>query len=138
MRAKTVAQLTVAVASLIGHDLPAQADHFNAALLPAVRRAATFIPGEAPTSVNFVLLNPFTVTWSFLLEGGNRDSVAGGYPVFQIRFPRGWITVDAALDRSFVPNSKTWDDSTYRAIHEALRRARLSVITHEQIGRAHV
>ena len=118
-------------ASFLTVEARAQAAHFTSDLLPAVRRAASLVPGEAPVSVNFMLLNPFTVTWSYLLEGGNTDSVAGGYPVFQIRFPRGWIAVDAALDRSFVPNSKTWDDSTYTAIHEVLRAARLVVVTHE-------
>jgi glyoxylase-like metal-dependent hydrolase (beta-lactamase superfamily II) len=134
MRSRPYSKLAIilgTVASLLGQELRAQADHFNADLLPALRRAAMLIPGEAPTSVNFEVLNPFTVTWAYLLEGGNTDTVAGGYPVFQIRFPRGWITVDAALDRSFVPNSKTFDDSTYRSIHEALRGARLAVVTHE-------
>lgn len=119
------------VCCLRGQELRCQADHFNAELLPTVRRAATLVPGDAPTSVHFVLLNPFPVAWSYLLQGGNSDTVTGAYPVFQIRFPRGWITVDAALDRSFVPDSKTFDDETYRAIHEALHGVRLSVVTHE-------
>ena len=112
-------------------ELRGQADHFNSELLPAVRRAASVIPGDAPTAVNFVLLNPFKVTLGYTIERGGTDSVAAGYPVFQIRFPRGWIVVDAALDRTFVPNSRTFVDADYRAIHEALRDARLVVVTHE-------
>ena len=115
----------------LAHELRAQADHFNSELLPAVRRAATVIPGDAPTAVNYVLLNPFKVTLGFTIESGGSDSVAGGYPVFQIRFPRSWIVVDAALDRTFVPNSRTFVDADYRAIHEVLRDARLAVVTHE-------
>lgn len=120
-----------ALAGLFARELAAQADHFNGDLLPAVRRAAALIPGDAPTNVSFVLLNPFKVTLGYIIEGGGTDSVAGGYPVFQIRFPRGWIVVDAALDRTFVPNSRTFVDGDYRAIHEALRDARLAVVTHE-------
>lgn len=45
--------------------------------------------------------------------------------------PEGWITVDAALDQRFVPDSKSFDEETYRSIHEALRGAKLSVVTHE-------
>ena len=111
--------------------LHAQVDHFNGELLPALRRAATLIPGDAPTKVNYVLLNPFEVTLGYMIENGSTDSVAAGYPVFQIRFPRGWIVVDAALDRTFVPNSKTFAEDDYRTIHQALRAARLVVVTHE-------
>jgi len=111
--------------------LSAQADHFNAELLPTIRRAASVVPGAAPTSVRYVVLNPGIAPLSAFVDGGGQNTVPVGFTVFQIRFPEGWITVDAALDRTFVPNSKSFDDDTYRNIHEALRGARLSVITHE-------
>ncbi len=111
--------------------LPAQAGHFNAELLPAVRRAASMVPGAAPTSVHYMVLNPGKAPLSAFVDGGDRNAVPVGFTVFQIRFPQGWLTVDAALDRSFVPDSKSFDDETYRSIHEALRGARLSVVTHE-------
>lgn len=117
--------------SLVGSQLPAQADHFNSELLPTLRRAATLIPGDAPTRVNFVLLNPFTLPLGYAIENGGADTVAGGYPVFQIRFPHGWIVVDAAVDRTYWPDSKTFVEDDYRAIHETLRGARLIVVTHE-------
>lgn len=111
--------------------LPAQADHFNKELLPTLRRAATVIPGDAPERVNFVLLNPFKIPLGYTIENGGADTVAGGYPVFQIRFPHGWIVVDAAIDHTYWPDSKTFVEKDYRAIHEALRAARLIVVTHE-------
>ena len=49
---------------------------FNSELLPAVRRAASVIPGDAPTAVNFVLLNPFKATLGYTIERGGTDSVA--------------------------------------------------------------
>jgi glyoxylase-like metal-dependent hydrolase (beta-lactamase superfamily II) len=39
--------------------------------------------------------------------------------------------VDAALDRSFLPDSRTFSDETYQQIHRALRGASLVVVTHK-------
>ena len=61
MRLLRVATLVGIVGSPLAPKLPAQVDHFNGALLPTLRRAAMLIPGAAPTRVNFVLLNPFTI-----------------------------------------------------------------------------
>ena len=66
-----------------------------------------------------------------MIENGGTYAFEAGYPVFQVRFPRGWIVVDAALDRTFVPDSKTFVEDDYRAIPEALRGAQLVVMTHE-------
>ena len=59
------------------------------------------------------------------------DTVSIDHVVFQVRFPRGWIVVDAAEDRDFEPNNPTWSDSVYGRIQELLRDARLVVVTHE-------
>jgi glyoxylase-like metal-dependent hydrolase (beta-lactamase superfamily II) len=117
--------------SALAPGVSAQADHFNAQLLPAVRRAASMVPGPGPTSVGYVVLNPGTAPLSAFVDGGSRTIIPVGFTVFQIRFPDTWITVDAALDRRFVPDSKSFDDATYTQIHEALRGAKLSVVTHE-------
>lgn len=127
--------LALALVAAPGHfrsdGILAQATHYADDLLPAIRRAAAVIPGDAPTSVNVVLLNPFRAHLPSLVEGARADTVAVAYPVFQVRFPRGWIVVDAALDRAFVPNSTTFSDELYSQIQEALRDARLVVVTHE-------
>lgn len=126
-----VAVGVLACAYLGGQPLFAQAEHFSSELLPTLRRAAALPPGDPPTSVRFVLLNPFRAALQGLVEGAPIDTVRAAYPVFQIRFPRGWIAVDAALDRSFVPRSTTFSDEVYGHLHEALRDARLIVVTHE-------
>lgn len=119
-----------AIACLFASRLPAQVDPYAGGFLAAVRRAATLIPGESPTAVHVVSLNPFRVPIGSMVEGAP-DTANGAYPVFQIRFPRGWIAVDAAMDRELVRNSTTWSDETYGQIQTALRDARLIVVTHE-------
>ena len=109
----------------------AQDAPYTATLLPAVRRAASLIPGDPPEAIHVVSLNPFKGPVAAMVEGGGSDTVAAAYPVFQIRFARGWVMVDAALDRDFVPRSSTFSDEQYASIQEALRDARLVVVTHE-------
>jgi glyoxylase-like metal-dependent hydrolase (beta-lactamase superfamily II) len=104
---------------------------FDETFLPAIRRVAEFIPGDAPQAVRVVSLNPKQVARSYVLEGESSGSVVAAYPVFQIRFARDWIMVDAALDREFFPDSTSFSDAHYDEIQVALRDARLVVITHE-------
>jgi glyoxylase-like metal-dependent hydrolase (beta-lactamase superfamily II) len=111
--------------------LPVQANSFSDELLPAVRRAAALIPGDPPSAIRVVSLNPFRAALSYMVEGASERNVSAAYPVFQIRFPRGWIVVDSALDREFVPKSTTFSDDEYNQIHVALRDAQLVVVTHE-------
>lgn len=66
-----------------------------------------------------------------MVEGPPAEQAAAADPVFQIRFPRGWIAVDAAMDRALVPYSKTFSDEHYTSIQAMLRDARLIVVTHE-------
>lgn len=120
-----------AIACLFASRLPAQVEPYADGFLAVVRRAATLIPGESPTAVRVVSLNPFRAAIGSMVEGGS-DTANAAYPVFQIRFPRGWIAVDAALDRELIGrNSATWSDETYGQIQAALRDARLIVVTHE-------
>lgn len=111
--------------------LGAQGAPFSDSLLPNVRRAAAFVPGDLPQAIRVVLLNPFRRTLSSMVEGGSADTVAAAYPVFQIKYSRGWLIVDVALDKEFVPNSRTFSDEDYNRIQLALRDARLVVVTHE-------
>ena len=103
---------------------------YSPSFLATVRRAAEVVPGERATSVGVLTPHLFTVSRAVLVEGGSQDSVQIGQPAFQLRFPRGWIMVDASLDRA-AANDKAFSDERYRRIHEALRDAQLIVVTHE-------
>jgi glyoxylase-like metal-dependent hydrolase (beta-lactamase superfamily II) len=126
-----VLSLFAAVAYLASTGLHAQAQPYSGEFLPAIRHAASAIPGESPSAVRVVSLNPFRIPISYMVDSASNDTVNAAYPVFQIRFPHGWIIVDAAMDREFEPSSKTWSDATYQQIQVALRDARLVVVTHE-------
>ena len=104
----------------------------SSGLLAATRRAAALVPGDFPTSINFVSPHPgIRVAKSYAVEGESVDSVSVIYPVFQIRFPRGWIIAESALDHAFFANSKTFSDAKYDSIQQAMRNARLVIVTHE-------
>ncbi len=101
-------------------------------LLDDVRRAAALAPGDLPLAVRVVTLGRITAPLARMVEGGAADTtVIGGYPVFQVRYPHGWVMVDAAMDRAFFRDSTTFSQTTYDSIQLALRDARLVVITHE-------
>jgi glyoxylase-like metal-dependent hydrolase (beta-lactamase superfamily II) len=104
---------------------------FAAPPLADVRRAASVIPGDAPTAIHVLGFNPFRFPIASMVEQGAAGLADASDPVFQIRFPRGWIAVDAAMDRALVPDSKTFSDEQYASIHTMLRDARLIVVTHE-------
>ncbi|MEO6525001.1 MAG: hypothetical protein ABIP93_00085 [Gemmatimonadaceae bacterium] len=129
-RAAMMASVLV-IAGALPAMLPAQRQPFSAPQLSELRRAATLVPGSAPLAIHVVSLNPFRLPLATLVEGGAAELVDAAMPVFQIRFPRGWITVDAALDRELVPKSTTFSDVQHASIQYALRDARLAVVTHE-------
>ena len=125
LRIAILTALVLSTARAGAQDAP-----YSASFLATVRRAADVVPGERATSIGVSTPHVFTVTRAILVEGGSPDSVQIGQPAFQLRFPRGWIMVDASIDRK-AANDKAFSDETYRRIHEALRDARLVVVTHE-------
>jgi len=82
-------------------------------------------------SVGVLTPDVFMISIAFMVEGGSSERVPAGHPAFQLRFPRGWIMVDASIDREIAKGDTTFSDERYRRIHEALRDARLAVVTHE-------
>ena len=125
VRFALLAALLCSTAKASAQDAP-----YSPSFLATVRRAADVVPGERATSIGVLTPHLFTVTRAILVEGGSPDSVQIGQPAFQLRFPRGWIMVDASIDRA-AANDKAFSDEKYRRIHEALRDARLIVVTHE-------
>jgi len=132
---RTLAKLVLIVGLLAGPALHAQPSLYSAELLSLLRRAATLSPGELPIAVHVASLNPFSIAMSYMVEGASAEQVRAANPVFQVRFPRGWIMVDASVDRTLA-KSTTFDDALYRRVHAALRDARLVVVTHEHADHA--
>jgi glyoxylase-like metal-dependent hydrolase (beta-lactamase superfamily II) len=115
----------------LGAPAAAQDVAYSPSFLATVRRAADLVPGERPTSVGVLTPDVFMVSIAFMVEGGSSERVPAGHPAFQIRFPRGWIMVDASIDREIASNDTTFSEEKYRRIQLALRHARLAVVTHE-------
>ncbi len=130
MRRAACALLALYVGSS-ARDLSAQAAPFSDGFFADIRRLATVVPGAAPTSLRVVGLSFGRVPAHALVDGAGTDTVAVMHPVYQIRFPRGWITVDAAMPQQFFPPNYPWPVARWDSMQTALREAQLSVITHE-------
>ena len=107
-------------------------------LLPAIRRAATMVPGDLPRSLHVLVFDRDRAPASVLVENGPPDTVAIAYPVFQIHYSHGWIMVDSGQDRQLMEASgasayalKSFSDERYSRVQLALRDARMIVLTHE-------
>jgi glyoxylase-like metal-dependent hydrolase (beta-lactamase superfamily II) len=123
--------LSTAVSTLISFDLYGQAQPYSQGFLATVRRVATLVPGEGPSALRVVSLNPMRLPVSFMVDKESTDTVTVSYTVFQIRFPRSWMVVDAAMDREFDQKWTNWSDEVYTQIQSALRDAHFIVVTHE-------
>jgi glyoxylase-like metal-dependent hydrolase (beta-lactamase superfamily II) len=68
---------------------------------------------------------------SYLLEGGGDRLLPATYTVFQIRFPDGWIMVDAGMDPEVAGDTTARFRSEHALVDKALLGARSIVVTHE-------
>jgi glyoxylase-like metal-dependent hydrolase (beta-lactamase superfamily II) len=102
--------------------------------LTEARGLAHAIPGELPISIGYILVIRDSNPLSDAVENAAKTIVGSPDPVFQVRYPHGWIMVDAAMDRALatVPGSTgIFLDDNYTKALAALRGAGLIVITHE-------
>ncbi len=92
------------------------------------------VPGDLPTSIGYLIIVDDSNPLSDAVENAPKTIVKSPDPVFQVRYPHGWLMVDAAMDRELAtaPGStgKFLDDNYTRMV-AALRGAGLIVITHE-------
>jgi glyoxylase-like metal-dependent hydrolase (beta-lactamase superfamily II) len=109
----------------------AQANPYTDSLLGAIRRAARVVPGALPQSVHVQSFNWSRGMASGSVEGAPGDSINRTNAVFQIRYPAGWIMVDAGMDKEIAHNPPRYSQAAYDSVQLGLRDARLIVITHE-------
>jgi len=124
--------------STIALPVYAQNSPYSDALLPAIRRAATAVPGDLPGSLHVLVFDRDHAPGNVLVENGSPDMDTIAYPVFQILYSRGWIMVDAGQDRQLMEAAgasasalKDFSDARYSRVQLALRDARMIVLTHE-------
>jgi glyoxylase-like metal-dependent hydrolase (beta-lactamase superfamily II) len=102
--------------------------------LTAARGLVHAVPGDLPTSIGYLVIVDDSGPLSDAVENAPKTKVASPDPVFQVKYPHGWIMVDAAMDRAMAtgPGSTgRFLDDQYTKMIAALRGAGLIVITHE-------
>jgi len=127
------AALAAVAAALLASPIGAQANPYTDSLLQAARALSHAVPGPLPVAIGYFSAQNDSFPISDAIAGAPRTNVPFVTPVFQIRYSRGWIMVDAAMDRAAAAanGGGPFDDVRYAKIQAALRGAGLIVITHE-------
>src|SRR3954466_13645368 len=104
----------------------AQRSAYSDTLLAQVRSAARAVPGDLPQSLRYFEFADFKTPLSGAVAGASDDSVKGVYTVFQIRYARSWIMVDAGVDREVERDTTvTIHQDRYQRVQEGVREANL-------------
>jgi glyoxylase-like metal-dependent hydrolase (beta-lactamase superfamily II) len=128
---RTLALATAGIAVLWSPDSGcAQTSPLSDALLTKARAAASAVPGALPRELRFLKFGELTAPLRELVENAGDSLVVAAVTVFQIRYRRGWIMVDAGMNRD-VDTSITFWPSQFARVQQALRGANLILVTHE-------
>jgi glyoxylase-like metal-dependent hydrolase (beta-lactamase superfamily II) len=117
--------------SLVASTVGAQTNPYNAGLLREVRARARAIPGPLPVAVRYVSVLDDSTPTSELIEGAPHTRIFQVTPVFQVRYPDGWIMVDAGFTREQAGKQGHFSAERFAEAEAALRGAGLIVVTHE-------
>jgi glyoxylase-like metal-dependent hydrolase (beta-lactamase superfamily II) len=112
-------------------SLAAQTNPYTDSVIPRIRALATAVPGELPTALHFISYANWRGPASSALERAPAESVDVAFPVFQVRYRRGWIVIDAGSDREVAGAEVTYFQDRYNQVQQALRLAGLILVTHE-------
>jgi glyoxylase-like metal-dependent hydrolase (beta-lactamase superfamily II) len=104
-------------------------------ILDRARVASIMIPGDLPLEVRFQGISKWSAPLSGYVKGATDDSAPWVIGVFQIRFPSGWIMVDAGASKEYM-GSDGFSDGDYETVGEALARADMNILTHEHYDHA--
>src|SRR5579863_474560 len=102
-------------------------------LLTTVRALGGAIPGELPMSVSYLNAYEDSGAIGNAVDGGGSTKGNSATGVFQVRFKRGFIMIDAAMDSSAMHRSHGFKGENFAKIESALEKANLIVITHEHV-----
>jgi glyoxylase-like metal-dependent hydrolase (beta-lactamase superfamily II) len=104
---------------------------YDASLLASVRSLARAVPGALPTAVGYLAVQDDSGPASNAVDGAPHTNLFEVTCAFQIRYPSGWIMVDAGYGKNVTGVSGRYYADRYDQIVSALRGARLIVVTHE-------
>jgi glyoxylase-like metal-dependent hydrolase (beta-lactamase superfamily II) len=104
---------------------------YTDSLLFRVRALARAVPGDLPRAARFLTFAEEKVPLSYMLMGGRDSLVVVTHPVFQVRYPRGWIMIEAGWNRDVDTTAAGFRPDRFARVQQGLRDARLIVVTHE-------
>lgn len=122
--------LFVLLSKLGAQAPPADTLTYTDSLLFRARALGRAVPGELPSEVHYLKFAEEKAPVRYMLTGGSDSAVLASHPVFQIRYQRGWIMIEAGWNRDVDTTAVFFPDRFVR-VRQALRDARLIVITHE-------
>ncbi|HZS58898.1 MAG TPA: hypothetical protein VFA43_06490, partial [Gemmatimonadaceae bacterium] len=102
-------------------------------LLATVRALGGAVPGELPVSVSYLNAYEDSGAVGNAVDGAGSGKGTSATGVFQVRFKRGFIMIDAAMDSSAMHRSRSFKADNFAKIESALEKANLIVITHEHV-----
>jgi glyoxylase-like metal-dependent hydrolase (beta-lactamase superfamily II) len=130
-RCITILGVAIGIAGIV-NPLQAQANVYTSTLLETLRGLAHAVPGALPVSVRYSIVEEAPAVLSNSVEGAPPTKTDDVDPVFQVRYPAGWIIVDAGYTKG--PNSsakETFYQDRYVQAQDAIKQAGLIVVTHE-------
>ncbi len=116
--------------------LPQEAQPYSADLLARVRVAAATVPGAPPARINYVKLAESHRPLADIIDGGSKDDYVSARTAFQVVYPTGSVMIDSGMDQAvhkffgFGREEPYWPERN-AAVQEALKQAKLIVVTHE-------
>ena len=116
--------------------IPQNVQPYSPDLLARVRIAATIIPGAQPSSINYIKIAESHRPFAAIIEGGSQERYVSARTAFQVVYPSGWVMIDSGMDQTvhkffgFGREEPYWPEKN-ATVQEALKKARLVIITHE-------
>jgi glyoxylase-like metal-dependent hydrolase (beta-lactamase superfamily II) len=116
--------------------LPQEAQPYGADLLARVRIAAATVPGAQPSRINYIKFAESHRPLADIIEGGSKDDYVSARTAFQVVYPTGTVMIDSGMDQAvhrffgFGREEPYWPERN-AAVQEALKQAKLIVVTHE-------
>lgn len=119
------------VVYLMASTVGAQTNPYDEGLLRDARSLGRAIPGPLPVTVRYVSVLDDSTPMSDMVGGAPHTRIFQVNPVFQVRYPDGWIMVDAGFTRKQAGNQGHFSEQRFAEAEAALRGAGLIVVTHE-------
>jgi len=120
-----------------GQELVSQAAQpYRADLLSRVRQAAATVPGDLATRINYIKFAESHRPLAEIIDGGSQQDYVSARTAFQVIYPSGSVMIDSGMDQTvhkffgFGREEPYWPERN-AAVQQALRQAKLVVVTHE-------